>query len=274
VHACRVQHPNALHILDSGITDDGIAFLATELLVGHSLEHELQQGPISFVRCAEIIAPVCEALAAAHAVGIIHRDIKPANIFLHRGPHGETPKILDFGIAKLVGDTAGAARMTVEGSLVGTPAYMAPERFLNKPYDGKSDIYSMGVLINQMICGSLPFASAWLRMAVEPMALALMHCEEPPIPLRSRDPGVPEALDALVLRALAKDPADRPTAEELAAKLIGAVEGVSASATATFAAPMLGMGSSIPITKGEDMLNPATRSIKRQPAPDDEDNSG
>src|SRR5690606_37910170 len=88
MHACKVQHLSALNILDSGITDEGIAFLAMELLQGHSLEYEMSQGPTPFVRCKEIIAPVCEPLAAAHDAGIVHRDIKPANIFLHRGPNG------------------------------------------------------------------------------------------------------------------------------------------------------------------------------------------
>ena len=274
VHACRVQHPNALHVLDSGITDDGVAFLAMELLSGRSLEDELKDGPIPYARCAEILAPVCEALAAAHAAGIVHRDIKPANIFLHRGPHGETPKVLDFGIAKLVGDTQAEHKMTLDGSLIGTPAYMAPERFLNQPYDGKSDVYAIGVLLNQMICGSLPFASASNKLTVEPMALALMHCEEAPIPLRTRDESVPEGLEAIVLRALSKNPADRPPADDLARMLIGAVEGIAPDATATFAAPLLGMGSSIPRTHGEELLDPATKSIRRNPIGDDRDGTG
>jgi len=265
MHACRVQHPNALHVLDSGVTDDGIAFLAMELLAGHSLEQEMLQGPTPFVRCAEIIAPVCEALAAAHDAGIVHRDIKPANIFLHRGAHGEVPKVLDFGIARLIGDVANDIRITVDGSLVGTPAYIAPERFLNQPYDGKSDVYSIGVLIHQMLCGSLPFASAANRPVLESVALALMHTEEQPISLRQRDPCVPEALCLLVSRTLAKDPAERPTAAELAAKLIGAVEGVAPDATATFAAPVLGLGSAnpLPVTAHEEAFNPATRLLKK-----------
>jgi serine/threonine protein kinase/CheY-like chemotaxis protein len=264
MHACRVQHPNALNILDSGITDEGIAFLAMELLSGHSLEHEMMQGPTPFVRCAEIIAPVCEALAAAHAAGIVHRDIKPANIFLHRGPSGEVPKVLDFGIARLIGDVANEVRITMDGSLVGTPAYIAPERFLNKPYDGKSDVYSIGVLVHQMLCGSLPFASASARPVLESVALALMHTEEDPIPLRQRDPSVPEALCMLITRTLAKDPDDRPTAKELAAKLTGAVEGVPPEAVATFAAPIFGVGSApLPETAREEVFSPPTRQMKR-----------
>ncbi len=269
MHACRVQHPNALHVLDSGITDDGIAFLAMELLAGHSLEQEMMQGPTTFVRCAEIIAPVCEALAAAHAAGIVHRDIKPANIFLHRGTQGEVPKVLDFGIARLIGDVANDVRITVDGSLVGTPAYIAPERFLNQPYDGKSDVYSIGVLIHQMLCGVLPFASA-NRPVVDSVAFALMHTEEPPLRLRDRDPDVPEPLCTLVSRTLAKDPAERPTAAELAAKLIGAVDGVPPEATAKYAGPTLGQGSKVPLpsTAAEDASTSATRQLKKTPRDD------
>jgi serine/threonine protein kinase len=267
MHACRVQHPNALNVIDSGVTDDGIAFLAMELLTGHSLEHEMMQGPVAFVRAAEIIAPVCEALAAAHAAGIVHRDIKPANIFLHRGSHGEVPKVLDFGIARLIGDVAHEQRITLDGSLVGTPAYIAPERFLNQPYDGKSDVYSIGVLIHQMLCGSLPFKSASGRPVLESVALALAHTEEAPVPLSQVDPLVPEALSALVLRTLAKNPEERPTAAELAARLIGAVDGVAAHAVATFAAPVLGLGSglALPPTANEEIFSPSTRSMKKNP---------
>ena len=264
VHACRIQHPNALHVLDSGVTDDGIAFLAMELLDGHSLEEEMARGPTPFVRCAEILAPVCEALASAHAAGIVHRDVKPANIYLHRGPHGEIPKVLDFGISKLIGDAAAEQRITLDGSLIGTPAYMAPERFLNQAYDGKSDVYAVGVLLNQMICGSLPFSSATGRL--EPMALALMHTEEEPVPLRRRDPSVPEALEALVLRTLAKDPGERPSAADLAQKLVGAVEGVAPDAVATFAAPLLGHGSVVRAGGYTDHASPVTR-VLRAPVP-------
>jgi hypothetical protein len=125
-----------------------------------------------------------------------------------------------------------------------------------------------------MICGSLPFASAANKLTVEPMALALMHCEEPPIPLRSRDPSVPEGLESLVLRALSKSPDDRPTADDLARMLIGAVDGIPQDATATFAAPLLGMGSSIPRTHGEELLEPSTRSMRRHPADEDTDGTG
>jgi serine/threonine protein kinase/CheY-like chemotaxis protein len=267
-HACRVQHPNALHVLDSGVTDDGVAYLAMELLTGHSLEHEMKRGPIPYVRCAEIIAPICAALAAAHEAGIVHRDIKPANIYLNITPAGtEVPKILDFGIAKLVGDEAG---MTLDDALIGTPAYIAPERFLNQPYDGRSDVYAIGVIIHQMLCGSLPFASAAGRNDIESVALARMHTEEPPLRLRHRDPMVPEALCDLVTRTLAKHPADRPSAAELATQLLEAVVGVPPDACATFAATTLGAGSNAAPDTDTSVLAQTTTThvMKMKPEPD------
>jgi len=231
VHACRVQHPNALTVMDSGVVDD-VAFLAMELLDGHSLEEAMAPGPLPFVRCAEILAPVCEALSVAHSVGIVHRDVKPGNVFLHQTPRGEVPKVLDFGIAKLVGDAAVEHRMTMEGSLIGTPAYMSPERFRNHDYDGKADVYSVGVMLNQMITGRLPFRSVDGKPAVEPMALAMLHTDATPVPLRSLDPGIPGALETLVLRALSKDPGPRPTAIDVAHALRAVVAGLSPAAVA------------------------------------------
>jgi serine/threonine protein kinase/CheY-like chemotaxis protein len=268
-HACRVQHPNALHVLDSGVTDDGVAYLAMELLTGHSLEHEMKRGPIAYVRCAEIIAPICAALAAAHEAGIVHRDIKPANIYLNITSSGtEVPKILDFGIAKLVGDDAG---MTLDDALIGTPAYIAPERFLNQPYDGRSDVYAIGVIVHQMLCGSLPFASAAGRSEIESVALARMHTDEPVLRLRHRDPSVPEALCDLITRTLAKNPAERPSAAELATKLVLAVEGVPRAACATFAATTLGAGSNAAPDTNTSVLGPTTTTthvMKMKPEPD------
>ncbi len=227
VNGCRIQHPNALAVLDSGITEHGVAYLVSELLEGHTLEDELGRGWLSFARCAEVIAPVCEALAAAHDAGIVHRDIKPGNIFLHRGPTGEIPKVLDFGIAKLVGAGVLEQRLTVEGWLVGTPVYMAPERFGLGDYDGKSDVYAVGVLLHQLISGDVPFSalSAGRRTFDDPIQIATMHLQEPPAPLRRAEPDTPPALEEAVLRALAKSPAARPTAGELAGLLRAAVVG-------------------------------------------------
>jgi serine/threonine protein kinase len=214
--ACRVQHPNAVAVLDFGVNQGGVAYLVMELLQGRSLEKELEEkGPLTPRRCAEVVVPVCAALAAAHAAGVVHRDIKPSNVFLHRAPHGEMPKILDFGIAKLSGEAAIGQSLTVDGSLLGTPAYMAPERFRRGPYGPKSDVYSVGAMLYEMLSGRLPF----IPSSADPLALVAMQAEEDPPPLRLRSPGVSPALERLVRAALSRSPEGRPTAELLGRRL-------------------------------------------------------
>jgi serine/threonine-protein kinase len=158
---------------------------------------------------------VCAALAAAHAAGVVHRDIKPSNVFLHHTAHGEVPKILDFGIAKMAGEAALGQHLTIDGSLLGTPAYMAPERFRRGPYGAKSDVYSVGTMLYEMLSGRLPF----IPPSADPLALVAMQAEEEPPPLRPRCREVSPALEALVRAALSRDPDDRPTAEMLARRL-------------------------------------------------------
>ena len=214
--ACRVQHPNAVAILDFGVNEGGVAYLVMELLQGRSVEKELEEkGQVTPRRCAEIVVPVCAALGAAHAAGVVHRDIKPSNVFLHQTPQGEMPKILDFGIAKLSGEAAIGQSLTVDGSLLGTPAYMAPERFRRGPYGPKSDVYSVGVMLYEMLSGRLPFVPS----SADPLALVAMQAEEDPPPLRLRCPGVSSALEALVRTALDRNPEERPTADRLGRRL-------------------------------------------------------
>ena len=218
--ACRVQHPNAVAVLDSGVTEEGVAFLVMELLEGHSLSEEMGgRGVLSLARCAAIVAPVCDALEAAHQAGIVHRDIKPENVFVHNGPYGEVPKILDFGIAKLISYQASEHPVTAEGLLVGTPIYMAPERFGVCESLGSSDVYSMAVMIYQLLTGKLPFVSAQKMVVNEPMAIAIMHLHDLPLPLREVRPDLPVSVEQLIQRALSKHPEERPRAGEMAAIL-------------------------------------------------------
>lgn len=214
--ACRVQHPNAVAVLDFGVNPGGVAYLVMELLQGHSLEKELEdKSRLTPRRCAEIVVPVCYALAAAHAAGVVHRDIKPSNVFLHQTPQGEVPKILDFGIAKMSGEAAIGQSLTVDGSLLGTPAYMAPERFRRGPYGTKSDIYSVGAMLYEMLSGRLPF----IPSSADPLALVAMQAEEDPPPLRVRCPEASPALAGLVNTALNRNPDVRPSADVLARRL-------------------------------------------------------
>ena len=213
ITACLLRHPNAVTVLDFGIAAESIAYLVMEFLEGHTLAEEMRRlGPMPPARCAEILVPVCEVLAAAHAQGLVHRDIKPSNIFLHSDRSGEVVKVIDFGIAKLVGDSPDARVRpgTATGLLVGTPVYIAPERFEGAAYDGAVDVFAVGVTLYEMLSGRLPFdadGNEWVR--------AMVRMLEPPVSLRKLVASIPAALDDAVRRALARTPRDRPSASEL-----------------------------------------------------------
>ena len=212
VSACRVKHPNAVTVLDAGTSPQGVAYLVMELLDGPTLYTEMAQQQLSFARCLQIILPLCEVLIAAHAAGIVHRDIKPENILLHHPPGGEVVKVLDFGIAKLLRDEPhqGAQVVTGRNELVGTPTYMAPERLNGSEYDGRSDVYSTGILFYEMLAGQVPFQDreqGYFRVAFN-------HLHGRPTPLRTYRPDLSERLAELVLWALTRDPAQRPTAQQ------------------------------------------------------------
>jgi len=209
VAACRVQHPNAVSVTDFGICPSGIAYLVMELLVGETLGDLLDtEGSLPFARAVEILMPVCDVLAEAHAAGLVHRDIKLDNVFLHRSARGEVVKLLDFGIAKLVEQASSQHHEATRG-VIGTPTYLAPERVMGLEYDQRADIYSVGVMAYQMLAGHLPFFEH-----DDGTYDALVRLVTKPIP-RLAVEGVPPEAESLVRRALAKDPAERPSAAEL-----------------------------------------------------------
>jgi CheY-like chemotaxis protein len=215
ITACRVRHPNAVAVLDFGITSRGVAYLVMELLAGYALEDEIKGGRVlPLGRALRIVAAVCEALAVAHRAGIVHRDIKPGNVFLHQAGGQEVPKVLDFGIAKIAGAAALQQRVTLEGWIVGTPVYMAPERFGPQEITGEADVYSAGVMLYQMLTGRLPFDAE-----SDPMAVAMKHKHEEPPRLRALRPDAPAAVEEAILSALRKHPSQRPTAAQFAALL-------------------------------------------------------
>jgi serine/threonine protein kinase len=223
VSACRLSHPNAVTVIDFGVSSTGIAYLVMELLQGRTLKDVLLEQPsLSLGRCAEILVPVCEALGEAHAANIVHRDIKPDNIFLHEGDQGEVIKVVDFGIAKLVGkeEAPEVQGMTETGVILGTPDYMSPERLSGGRYDGRSDVFSVAVLLYQMLSGKLPFQ---LDRDAGPYAIALKLMTEEPRPLGEMVPEAPAEITRLVARALAKNPDERPTAREFGLELSAAV---------------------------------------------------
>lgn len=217
VSASRINHPNAVAVLDCGISEAGIAYLVMELLEGHSLREELQPNrALPLARVIAITLPVCRLLAEVHGQGMVHRDIKPDNIFLHRTKAGEVIKVVDFGLAKMFGEEAGAAGPhTVTGGIIGTPAYMAPERMTETQYDGRTDVYSLGVIMFQMLTGQAPFEAN----EGGAVALMIMHLTKEPPRLRDLNPAVPPEIEALVLATLRKDPDARPGARQLAQQL-------------------------------------------------------
>ncbi len=207
----RLKHPNAITIYDYGMSAIGEAYIVMEFLEGHSLGQELQQAKtLSPLRVVSVLAPVCDAVHAAHAEGIIHRDLKPANIMLEKLRTGETVKVLDFGIAKLAMNNPNLMNLTGTG-IIGTPQYMSPEQCQAHRIDGRSDVYSIGIIAYEMLTGKLPFDEP------TPLATVIAQVKQKPKPLRELRPEIPQALEAIVMRALEKSPANRyQTAEELA----------------------------------------------------------
>ena len=218
IAACRIAHPNAVEVLDFAVASNGIAYLVMELLSGKTLRSVLlEERMLSVDRCAEIVAPVCDALSAAHAAGIVHRDIKPDNVFLHQSATGEVVKVVDFGIAKLLDETQEVdSALTRRGMLVGTPEYMAPERLLGRSYDERSDIYSVGVLLFTMLTGETPYPKAERGDLPEMMKF---HLTSKPRAIREVKTDVPEPVAELVMAALHEQPAQRPRVSELAMRL-------------------------------------------------------
>jgi hypothetical protein len=225
ISACRISHPNAVTVLDFDICA-GLAYLVMELLNGRSLADELRiRQKLPTIACGRIAACVCDVLSEAHAAGIVHRDIKPSNVFLHRAHSEETVKVIDFGVAKLTDNVANSngELSTVAGVVIGTPAYMAPERLLNEPYDGRADVYAVGVMLYEILAGHLPFTGN----GGDYWSLARMHIVETPPTFSNAGVDVPDEMQAIVLDAMAKLPDQRPTAEVLAGRLHAFVEASS-----------------------------------------------
>jgi len=196
----RIEHPGVVKVLDAGRTDHGRPFLVMELLDGSSLHELRRDGKLSLPQACRAVVDVLDALAAAHAAGVIHRDLKPANLFRTRD--GRTV-VLDFGVAKLMASDA-PVRLTMTGSAVGTPHYMAPEQIRGEPVTPAVDIYAAGVVLFELLCGRRPFDNT------DDESVMLGHLEKRPPPPRALEPAIPVAVQDVILAALAKDPAKRP----------------------------------------------------------------
>ena len=246
----KLRHPNAVRVDDFDYTDDGRPFIVMELVEGKNIGEILQEeGPLSVPRAMRVATQVGQALGVAHRLGVVHRDIKPGNIILTKDEQGdENAKVLDFGIAKLR-EAAGNAQqgMTMTGMVVGTPLYMSPEQFMGKKageeIDGRTDIYSLGVVLYQMVTAQLPFDGDTLY------SLMMQHMEgvvRPPHEL-APELHIPESLSQIIVKAIDKDRGKRfQTADEFVAALVevskeqtGTVPSVNAAVPNFIAPPVV-----------------------------------
>ena len=217
----RLTHPNTITLYDYGRTSDGVLFIAMEFLDGRTLSQATHaDGPLAQERVIHIAQQICRSLREAHALGIIHRDLKPANVMLlHQHDDHDFVKVLDFGLVKFFSGESSEKEegdITNAGTFMGSPHYIAPEQARNQGPDQRCDIYSLGVLLYQMLTGRVPFTAA------APVDIILKHLHEPPVPPRElrKDLKIAPELEQIVLRCMAKAREDRfQSMDELLAQL-------------------------------------------------------
>jgi serine/threonine protein kinase/beta-lactam-binding protein with PASTA domain len=248
--AAGLSHPNIVQIYDRG-NAEGTYYIAMEVIEGRSLkELVIERGPSPIPIAVNYGRQILAALRFAHRNGVVHRDIKPHNVLVD--DEGRV-KVTDFGIAR-----AGASEMTEVGSIIGTAQYLSPEQARGAPVDDRSDLYSVGVLLYELLTGVAPYNGD------TPVEIAMKHLSAVPEPPSVKRPEVPPELDAVVLRALAKSPDDRyQSAEEMDADLSAISKGLEISETTTDAATtvLAGAGLSAPtmISKAPTRLAPPIR---------------
>lgn len=222
--ASRISHPHALTVTDFGESDNGVVYLVMEYLRGQTLKEVIRsEGPLPLARVVEIIRQVSGALEAAHSEGVVHRDLKSDNIMLvDMGTGGDWSKVLDFGIAKITEKVGQDPALTAPNFIIGTPQYMSPEQCSQvAEIDSRSDIYSLGVIIYEMLVGHVPFTGE------SPTAIMMKHLQEPPPSILEERSDLPAAVARVGARAMAKRPEDRfQTVSELSDELASSAEEV------------------------------------------------
>jgi eukaryotic-like serine/threonine-protein kinase len=258
----KLTHPNTITLYDYGRSEDGIFFIAMEYLNGRTLGHAMHQdGALAQDRVVHISQQICRSLREAHALGIMHRDLKPANVMLLR-QHDDHDfvKVLDFGLVKFYSGEQAEGEITNAGTFMGSPHYIAPEQARNQSPDHRCDIYSLGVVMYQMLTGTVPFTAA------NPVDIILKHLhEEPPHPSQVRpELNINPTLEGIVLRCLAKERERRfQSMDELLLQLkivrhhIGAGGGPYAPAAADERVRMLSPGSPTPPSAREAQRTPS-----------------
>jgi serine/threonine-protein kinase len=235
----RLQHANAVTVTDFGESPDGYVYLVMELLEGRTLRDVLaKEAPLDAARSVSLMLQISAAVAAAHEAGIIHRDLKPANILIvQRAEVPAVVKVLDFGIAKLAAeslDEDDPMTLTQVGAMIGTPRYMSPEQCDGVELTPAADVYSLGVILYEMLAGVVPFSGS------TPLAIAMKHTSELPRPPREFVSSIPPALEEIVLHTLEKKPQDRPAnAGEFRKELLATAERLGFEHAAVTSSPDL-----------------------------------
>ena len=213
-----IGHPNIVEIWDTGRTSTGTPFFVMEYLEGEDLGRLLaREGPLPWPRVFTIALQICSALHAAHQAGVLHRDVKPENFFLIAGHQNDFIKVLDFGIAKKTGREQSV--ITQAGAFVGTPEYMSPEQARGDELDRRVDVYGVGILLYNLVTGEVPFKGG------SELEILNKHAKQPPAPPSQLNPAVPDFVERVILRALAKAREDRYLSmQELAQALRDALE--------------------------------------------------
>ncbi|HEU5057942.1 MAG TPA: serine/threonine-protein kinase [Kofleriaceae bacterium] len=262
IAASRIGHENIVNVSDLGTGRDGSPFLVMEFLNGHTLGARIRQhGAMSIPTACAVAREILSAVSAAHQAGIIHRDLKPENVFIVRGSRGESIKILDFGISRVMeaqGEAAGEHRLTYTGQVMGTPYYMAPEQAAGRSDLGPPvDVYATGVILYEMLSGVVPFEAGNYNTIIYKVLAGQYE------PLSKRLTGVPPDLEAIVARAMALQPEARfATADELAAALEPYAYGAAFVPGSSPHMPVLPPGSSphMPVVPGSSPRMPAVPS--------------